>query len=247
MRNLLLDIETSPNLADVWGLWNQNVSLNQLRESSYTLCWAAKWHGEKKIFFGSEWGNPLDFIGEIWNLMDEADAITTYNGDHFDLKTLNKEFLLEGLGPPSPYRSIDLYKVVKKQFQFPSYKLEYVLKKLKLTQKIKHGLGHELWVRVLNGDKKAQALMAKYCKGDIFPSLEELHDTLLPWIPNYPNILLYTEEDKRGECVRCTEGTLQKRGFHYTANGKFQTYRCTGCGGWQRDSQRLDGVPTRPQ
>jgi len=34
MQILLLDIETAPNTAHVWGLWNQNVSLNQLMESS---------------------------------------------------------------------------------------------------------------------------------------------------------------------------------------------------------------------
>lgn len=243
MKNLLLDIETSPNLADVWSLWNQTVSLNQLRESSYTLCWAAKWHGEKKIFFGAEWKNPLDFIPEIHALIDEADAVTTFNGDHFDLKTLNKDFLLENLGPPSPYQSIDLYKVVKKQFRFPSNKLAYVLNRLELPEKVSHE-GHTLWVKVMNGDKAAQRRMEKYCKGDVYPSLELLHDKLLPWIPNYPNQLMY---DGRGECVRCSEGFLQKRGFHYTTSGKYQTYRCTVCGGWQRDTARVDGVSSRPQ
>ena len=53
MKVLFLDIETSPNVAHVWGIWQQNVSLNQLMESSYTMCWAAKWQGESKVHFDS--------------------------------------------------------------------------------------------------------------------------------------------------------------------------------------------------
>ena len=53
MRTLLLDVETSPNTAHVWGLWQQTVSLNQLMESSRVMCWAAKWVDEKVILFDS--------------------------------------------------------------------------------------------------------------------------------------------------------------------------------------------------
>ena len=60
MKILAIDIETSPNLADVWGLWQQNVSLNQLRESTRMLCFAAQWQGSKRITFASEWGDGPD-------------------------------------------------------------------------------------------------------------------------------------------------------------------------------------------
>ena len=43
---LILDIEISPSLAAVWGLWKQNVSLTNLLGESEVLCWAAKWEGE---------------------------------------------------------------------------------------------------------------------------------------------------------------------------------------------------------
>ena len=43
MNILLIDIETAPNKVYTWGLWNQNVSLNQIDEVGYTLCWAATW------------------------------------------------------------------------------------------------------------------------------------------------------------------------------------------------------------
>lgn len=53
MKILLLDIETSPNVAHVWGLWQQNVGTNQLLEASEVMCWAAKWYGEKDVAFMS--------------------------------------------------------------------------------------------------------------------------------------------------------------------------------------------------
>lgn len=243
MKTLILDIETAPNIADVWGLWNNNVSLNQLRQSSYILCWAAKWHGKKEIYFCSKWCDESDdYIRWMWQLLDEADAVVTYNGDAFDLPTLNREFLFQGLGPTSPYNSIDLYKSVKKKFKFPSYKLDYVCQELGIGKKLKHQ-GHELWVKTMAGDPKAQKLMERYCKNDVYPMTEKLYNTLLPWIPGHPNRMLYVG----GDCVRCAKGSLVKRGFYYTASGKYQTYRCNNCGGYQRDTRRTDGIDQRSQ
>ena len=46
-RNILfLDIETAPLLGYVWGLWKNNVGLNQIYRDSYVLNWAASWLGE---------------------------------------------------------------------------------------------------------------------------------------------------------------------------------------------------------
>lgn len=53
LRLLMLDIETSPNLAAVWGLFNVNIGINQIIKPGGTLCWAAKWYGEKEIMFSS--------------------------------------------------------------------------------------------------------------------------------------------------------------------------------------------------
>jgi hypothetical protein len=192
--------------------------------------------------FGSEWENPLGFIEEIWNLVDQADAVVTFNGDHFDLPTLNREFLIEGLGPPAPYHSIDLYKVAKRKFKFASNKLVYLCEQLKIGTKLKHE-GHELWVKVINGDEKAQQKMKRYCIRDVFPLTEKLHDRLLPWITNYPNRTLYSGS----LCVRCESGVLTKRGRHVTTNGIYQTYRCSNCKGWQRETRRIDGVDVRSQ
>ena len=118
MKILLIDIETSPNTAHVWGLWQQNVSLNQLLESSYTMCYSAKWLGEKDIYFDSvQKSKPEDMLAGVHGLLEEADAVVHYNGTKFDMPTLNKEFLVHKMTPPPPIKQIDLLKTVRSQFR----------------------------------------------------------------------------------------------------------------------------------
>jgi DNA polymerase elongation subunit (family B) len=181
MKILLLDIETSPNTAHVWGLYNQNVSLNQLMESSYVMCWAAKWLGEEEIYFDSIMESKhKSMIKKIHALLDECDAVIHYNGTKFDIPTLNKEFLLAGLAPPSPYKEIDLLRTSRSKFKFPSNKLDYVAQALGLGEKVKH-IGHELWIKCMNKDKQAWDMMKKYNIQDV-ALLEKVYVKMLAWV-----------------------------------------------------------------
>ena len=56
-------------------------------------------------------------IEGIWKLLDEADAVVTWNGVSFDMKHLRREFVLAGLTPPSPWKDIDLMLTVKREMQ----------------------------------------------------------------------------------------------------------------------------------
>jgi hypothetical protein len=97
VKLLTLDIETSPNLAYVWALFDQNVGLNQLVEVGSVICFAAKWYGEKKIHYHSDHHDGHEaMVAAAWNLIDEADAVIHYNGKAFDIKHLNREFVLAG-------------------------------------------------------------------------------------------------------------------------------------------------------
>ena len=117
MKTLLLDIETKPHKAYCWGLFDQRIGLNQIVEAGGTLCWAAKWLGapENEVIFSAEWDDD-DFIGKIWDLLDEADAVVHYNGKKFDIPTLNWEFIKQEGTPPSPYKEIDLLQTVRQRF-----------------------------------------------------------------------------------------------------------------------------------
>lgn len=234
MKILLLDIETSPNTAHVWGLWQQNVSLNQLQESSYVMCWSAKWLGDREIFFESVHKNkPEKMLKDIHKLLDEADAVIHYNGTKFDIPTLNKEFLLHGLPPPSPYKQIDLLRSVRSAFRFPSNKLDYVAQRLGLGAKTHHE-GHGLWVRCMNNDPKAWKVMETYNKQDVV-LLEKVYHAIRPWIKGHLNFNLFSEG--KHVCPNCGGKKLHARGTARTISGTYQRYQCQSCGTWSRSTK----------
>ncbi len=235
MKILLLDIESSPNTAHVWGLWQQNVSINQLMESSYVLCYAAKWLGEKEVKFDSvHQSRPKTMLKGIHGLLNDADAVVHYNGTKFDIPTLNKEFLLHSFNPPSPYKQIDLLRVVRSNFRFPSNKLDYVAQRLNLGKKHEHE-GHELWVKCMNGDKDAWKRMEKYNVQDVV-LLESLYSVLLPWIKSHPNHNLFNDDIS---CPNCGSSVLQKRGTAISATGTYQRYQCRSCGTWSQSTKSI--------
>lgn len=232
---LLLDIETSPNLAHVWGIWQQNVGLNQLLESSKTLCFAAKWLGKEEITFKSSYSTShKKMLKSIHEMIDEADAVIHYNGTKFDMPTLNKEFLLAGMPPPSPVKQIDLLQVAKRQFRFVSNKLDYVSQALGLGKKTEH-MGHELWVRCMAKDKEAWELMEKYNINDVV-LLEKVYYKFLPWIKHHLNLSLTSGEEV---CPNCGGSHYHKRGYALTSVSRFQRYQCQGCGNWFRSNKNL--------
>lgn len=238
MKILLLDIETAPNLVHVWGLWQQNVGLPQIMEPGYTLCWSAKWLGSNEVMFSSiQHTNPKRMLLQIWDLLDEADVVCHYNGTKFDIPTLNKEFLIYEMDPPSPYKQIDLLRVARSQFKFPSNKLDYVANALGLGKKTKH-IGHELWIKCMANDPEAWKMMEEYNINDVV-LLEKVYGKLLPWIKNHPNQNLFTAGEH--VCPNCGGKHLQKRGTSHTIAGQYQRYRCSSCGTWSRDTKKING------
>lgn len=243
MRVLITDIETSPSVAHVWSLWRQNVSLSQLQVPTEMMSFAAKWRGEKKVFFHSNHHDGHDeMVARAHALFDEADVVVTYNGDNFDIPHMRREFIETGLTPPSPFRSVDLCKVVKKEFRFISNKLQHVATELGLGGKVEH-TGHEMWVRALAGDEKAWTLFKKYNIGDVRLT-EALLERLLPWISTFPPAALYDGAEAE-QCNRCGSEDLKRRGYAFTTLGKYQRFQCRGCGGWLRSGKRLAAVELR--
>lgn len=236
MNILLLDVETSPNIAHAWSLFKTTISVNQIVTPSKLLCWSAKWYGKKGVFF-RDWRDK-DMLKAIWALMNEADAICHYNGLKFDIPVLNREFITHGFLPPAPSKQIDLCHVVQSRFMFASSKLAHVSKELGLSGKVEHS-GHDLWVGCMAGDKKAWALMKKYNIRDTV-LLEGMYEKLRPWVTPHPAATLYDEAS--GECPSCGKGPVQKRGVARTNLRKYQRYQCQNCGSWIRGNRMLEGT-----
>lgn len=227
---LLYDIETSPLLADVWGLWDNNVSLNQIRRDWSVLSWSAKWLDEPNVMYMDVSGQKdlhadKKILQKMWKLLDEADIVVTQNGKRFDQKKLYARFIQHGMQPPSQARHIDTCQIAKSRFGFTSNKLEYLSEKLnKKYKKLKHNKfpGHELWTQCLARNPKAWKEMEKYNKHDVL-ALEELYLTMLPW-ENTVNFVIFDQK------CSCGGSNFRKDGFRYTNSGKYQRVRCDNCG-----------------
>lgn len=227
---MLIDIETAPNLAHVWQLFKQNIAINQIQKPGYMLCYAAQWYGQKEIIFDSvQRTTKKKFLKNLHALLSECDAVVHYNGERFDIPTINTEFIQAGIKPPAPYRQIDLYRTAKSKFRFPSNKLDYISIALGLGQKEKHE-GHELWTKCMAGNEAAWKTMERYNKQDI-RLLSELYDTFKPWITQHPNHGAYTNLEV---CPNCGSTKLQRRGVERTQMNVFARFHCQGCGKWSR-------------
>lgn len=242
MKILFLDLETSPNLAYVWGLWDQNVAINQLAESTEVICFGARWLGEKKVHFKSvHHHGKKEMLDALHALMEEADVLVGWNSQAFDSKHIKREFLENGYLPPSPYKELDLMRVVRSQFKFPSNKLDYVSQKLGVGAKVKHS-GFDLWLACMAGNNKAWKEMKEYQIQDV-NLLIDLYAILLPWIKNHPHVSLH-DNDGSG-CTNCGSSKLQSRGFARTTTAQYQRYQCKDCGKWMRGKNVVSGSETR--
>lgn len=233
---LVFDIETAPITAYTWGLWDQNIGINQIKSDWHILSWGAKWYGESadKVMYmdNSQARNVQDdkaLVKGLWNLLDQADIVIAQNGDKFDIKKFNARAIIHGLPPVSPFKSTDTLKESKKAFSFTSHSLEYMSEKLNTKyKKLKHDNypGFELWKAVLAGDKKAWAEMKTYCIHDVLAT-EELYQKIQGWIKTQNMACFF--DDAQIRC-RCGSANVYKKGFVYTDAGKFQGYKCKDCG-----------------
>ena len=243
MKVLFLDLETRPNLAYVWGLWDQNVGINQMVSSTEVICFGARWDGQKKVIFKSvHHDGKKAMLDELHALMEEADVLVGWNSQAFDSKHIKREFVENGYLPPSPYKELDLMRVVRSQFKFPSNKLDYVAQKLGVGSKVQHS-GFQLWIDCMAGDKKAWKEMKEYQIQDV-NLLIDLYKILQPWIKHHPHRALH--DGIEGGCPNCASTDLQRRGFARTTTSTYQRFQCNKCGKWIRGANSVEGSTTRP-
>jgi uncharacterized protein YprB with RNaseH-like and TPR domain len=222
---LFLDIETTPNLGYTWGKYEQTV-LKFVKEG-YILSFVGKWlRGPFVLGFAKD-ANDKKLVNKLWNLLDEADIVIAHNGDRFDIKMINAGFLKHGLKPPSPYRTVDTLKVLRRHFRMNSNRLDDIGKVLNIGEKIKHE-GIDLWLKCMSGDQKAIDRMFRYNRQDV-TLLEKVYFKILPWISNHPNYNNYTEKQV---CPRCGAKKTISKGGVITGSRQYQRRMCVSCGGY---------------
>lgn len=228
---LVWDLETSPSIVFSWGLFGQDHSVSQIIETSRVLCFAAKWLDKKRTEFYSEHHHGRDeMIMQAWRLLDEADIVVSYNGIGFDTKHMNREFLLAGLGAPSPYVDIDLLRINRANFKFLSNKLGYVTEAVGLPTKLETG-GMDLWKRVLDGDETAWRKFRDYNIRDVQVT-ERLYSLLAQggWIKGVHAGLFNGD---MSTCHSCGSADLTPVGVVYSKSNAWPKALCV-CGAFNK-------------
>jgi hypothetical protein len=192
--------------------------------------------------FGSlQQRKPLQMLGRIHKLLDEADVVIHYNGKSFDIKHLNKEFLKHKFSPPSPFKQVDLLQTMRQNFKFPSNKLGYILEELELGEKGDPG-GMKTWDACLHGGKKAWETMKTYNIGDVV-ELEKLYVELRPWIKGHPNRATY--DGNKEQCPVCGSDHIHSKGMGGGMTYSYRRYKCMGCQTPLRGTKSESGRQTK--
>lgn len=242
---LFFDLETAPMVTFSWRMYDELTSTEMIKDDWFILCWACKWLGEDKVYTnklpdykGYKYNpkNDKALLQDLRKFVDTADVIVAHNGRKFDVRKMNSRLLYNHIPPPSPYKIVDTLEVAKNNFAFTSKKLGELGKFLKVGQKESTG-GFELWKKCLNGNLEAWAKMEKYCAQDVV-LLEKVYLKMLPYIMNHPNLNLYANEGEQ-VCPKCGSKNIERRGFTYTGQGKYQRCFCKGCFGWSRFKENL--------
>jgi hypothetical protein len=242
-----MDIETAPIIAYLWSLWQKYVNLSSVENTSYVMCWAAKWLGSDEVMsdalcfdpeYEAGYEDDRRMIQGIWDLLDEADFVVAHNGDKFDIKRLNTRFVLAGMPRPSPYKSIDTLKIVKRCFAFDSNKLEHLLMEFFGYGKDDVG-GMETWIACLKGDPYAWERMISYNESDV-TKLEELYLKIRAWDHLHPSAATNAPLRDVPVCTVCGSTDIGPTGRTVsTGVSVFNTHRCNDCGNVMRERNSI--------
>ena len=194
-----------------------------------------KYYGYKNVLAKNK-----KLVELIHSLFSAADILVAQNGDAFDIKRCNSEFIKHGLKPPSTYKSVDTLKVARQKFGFNSNKLDDIGATLGLGRK-KHTGGFKLWQDCINGNRKAWNKMIAYNEQDVV-LLEKIYLKLRPWMTTHPNM---NAIDGGEGCTKCRSNNLNREGFTLSNQGRRQRYSCKDCGNWMASTMIMSGNTLR--
>jgi hypothetical protein len=249
-RILLLDVETLPGEYYAFDPKVEYLSPDKQIKGVSISCYAAKWLFEPEImgevvkareaYERSDWS----ILGGIWKLMNEADIIITHNGLNFDIPLLYGRFVTNKMMPPTKFQNIDTCKTSKNVFKFEYNRLDELGQRFGIGKKL--DMSFTDWRNCLTKNKKAEKAlqnMLTYCKNDIAPLLEDVYLSMLPYIPNHPNLGLWNVEMDKDCCKNCESTNLLWNTKPYaTPSGLWMSWRCQSCGAVGRSTNRKDKI-----
>ncbi len=234
---VLWDLETIPNLSEVMKIMpslSDYPGLTLKASINSIICFGYKIYGTKDTNCINIWDLKNKNINDDYELckiiqdtLKDADAIVTHNGKRFDLKFLQTRLIFHGLPTLPKIQHIDTCTESKKNLLMFNNRLNTLAKFMTSEEKMENG-GWELWVKVLQGDKRSMKIMSEYCKQDVVV-LEKVFKKLMPFINNLPNHNRYSPIEKN-LCPNCGSSRVHRNGFRNTKTNTFLRYRCIDCG-----------------
>lgn len=97
----------------------------------------------------------------LWTLLEKAETLVTFNGDHFDIPLLNKYYKKAERGDLGKIHSLDLLKEIRNSYG-RRMKLDQIAEGTFGIHKSGNGLDAVIWWRNGEVDK-----IIKYCKDDV--------------------------------------------------------------------------------
>lgn len=243
-----IDIETAPGEYYAFDPRVDYLRKDQQIKDFTILSWAAKKMGSEEVIFRStkDEKHPRDdkkIMEEMWAILDGADIVIGQNSDRFDIPKIYARMMFQRVKdrhPPSSFKRVDTKKIAKKYFGFTYNSLEHLCDYLDVKyKKLKHDKfpGMSLQVECLKGNAEAWKEMERYNVRDVL-ALEECWKEMRAW-DSAVNTNLYYGSKKCVCRVPGCGGSLQSHGYHFTAAGKFNRYRCGNCGAEARGRDNL--------
>lgn len=226
---LFLDIETSAMLVRTYGLFDQNIPVQNIVEDWSVLSYCAQFHNDETVYYLDQryalhYTDDRQLVEGIHGLIEQADIIIAHNVS-FDWKKLNAKFIHYDLKPLHP-RTLCTLKMARKLAKFSSNKLEYIAKYLGVTPKEQHAKfpGGKLWEECLKGNFEAWAECEIYNRGDVKTLIQ------IFWkLAKFDNSINFSIYEHRNVCI-CGSTQFVRDGYKVTNSGKKMRFRCSDCG-----------------
>ena len=243
-RILILDFERLPGLRHVFDQKPTYMPASKWLRLPSSLCFAAKWHGQRKVEFHAVWddGGWDGMVRAHWALYDRADIIVTYFGTGADNKWARQDWLEADLPNPRPWKDVDLYRVNRAMFAFESGSLDHLTGRLNVARKTGRYDPHEAEA-AYGGDETAQRALRRYNIGDV-RATEAAFDKLRPRLgARMPHVGLWTGAER--SCQVCGGTDFEPAGDVPAATNVYAGYRCSGCGTLNRSNHRRRAMAMR--
>lgn len=245
IKTLLIDIETAPAIAYTFGRRKIYLSDDNIEQEGRILSIAYKWLHESDIVYinaPTEEDEPV-MMAQLYEVLEIADIVIGHNIKHFDMPHINSRLAYHSFPPPHAFKVYDTYDMVKRNFKFPSNRLDSLCKHLDIGAKLEHE-GILLWISVMKGDPDAWERFKQYNIQDVV-LLEELYLMLRGYDQKHPNVNPMNPTGER-RCTTC--GSLDLReteNIVYTPVSAFVEYVCNCCGKRSRARQNLVDAKNR--